>query len=259
MHGGSGIDQIVLDTQNDYFLPDYAAFASIEPETLDGDGSNDGVGLPSDDFSTDILLIIGTNNDDVIRLGQIPYEGTKSRLVVDYNGRSLVSNWRSFVGNADANGTPLIEQFRISGIGGNDVIEFPVTDFVSGSSLATVPLDLSELVDRKDWVSVIDGGGENDVILGTAGRDRIDGGFGDDTIYGFGGNDQLWGDGGRNQGTRRDQTFSMAAKGTMICSGDKGAIDSTHGHSILRSPGTNWVGIEFDQHCGRRQSIADYG
>ena len=51
-------------------------------------------------------------------------------------------------------GTPLVEQFRIAGLGGDDYIEF---------DQGVDNLDLQDLIERSDdWVGVIDGGPGND-------------------------------------------------------------------------------------------------
>ncbi len=71
------------------------------------------------------------------------------RLVVNMNTRLLTAQWKNYSDLSDTNGRPLIEQFRISGLGGGDTIEF-----VTGSTM----LDVSDLTERSDdWVGVIDG------------------------------------------------------------------------------------------------------
>ena len=102
------------------------------------------------------------------------------KLRVEYTdnfpSRTLLSDWR------DSSGRPLVEQFSISTLGGNDVVEF-----VEGPNA----LDVRDLIARSDdWVAVLEGGAGNDLLKGTPGRDRIDGGAGSDTLYGLGGDDR---------------------------------------------------------------------
>ncbi|HHK42316.1 MAG TPA: calcium-binding protein, partial [Planctomycetaceae bacterium] len=98
----------------------------------------------------------------------------------DPMSRVVRVNWRS------TDGTPLVEQFRIAGLGGNDEL-----GFVSGDNA----VDLKSLSARStDWVGVLDGGSGNDILFGSDARDRLDGGRGSDVLYGFAGDDRLWGD-----------------------------------------------------------------
>ena len=122
--------------------------------------------------------------------------------------RVLLGTWR-----AD-DGTPMVEQFRISGLGGNDRL-----GFVEGANA----LDATALNERsKDWVGVLDGGPGDDILSGSGARDRIDGGFGSDTIYGYGGDDSLWGDGGPGQGLPDDVDRIYAGQGNDDVLGGQG-------------------------------------
>ena len=70
-------------------------------------------------------------------------------LTVDYNGQDFFAGWR------DTTGTQLIEQYRISGLAGNDLLGFAAGPFAP---------DVSELSARSnDWVGVIDAGSGDDV------------------------------------------------------------------------------------------------
>ena len=138
-----------------------------------------------DDHATDVLLIEGTADDDVIRLRTSvageplcdqsgapidPATALGGQLLVEYNLARFEAVW------LDEQGQPRIEQMRVSGLLGNDRIEF-VED--------TGALDLSVLSSRgRDFVAVIDGGPDNDTLRGTPGRDRLDGGTGSDTLFG---------------------------------------------------------------------------
>jgi hypothetical protein len=105
----------------------------------------------------------------------------------------------------DPTGVPLAEQFQISGLLGNDNISFidaPYVAFAGTPAEKTIyPLDIGDLNSRStDFVSMIDGGPDNDILRGTAGRDRIDGGSGDDILYGLQGDDRLWGNSAAGEG-----------------------------------------------------------
>ncbi len=107
-----------------------------------------------------------------------------------------------------------MEQFRVAGLDGNDVIEF-----IGGPQA----LDLSSLINRSDdFVTRIDGGPGDDLLVGTVARDRIDGGFGSDTIYGFAGDDRLWGDQGVGYGSRLDHDILFAGQGNDDLIGGQG-------------------------------------
>ena len=216
LYGGSGIDMLVLDTS-----PDYAEIGPGQYEVFRGHFGNLLKEDTPDDNATDILLIEGTDSDDVIRIGQ----DDVGRLLVQYNSRLLSAVWRS--PDTDPNGTPLVEQFRISGLGGNDDIQF-VSQAAEGLlpldvAAGLLPLDVSDLMERsEDWVAVIDGGPGNDTLRGTSARDRIDGGAGWDTIYGMAGDDQLWGDGGPGMGDRNDKDVIYGGQGNDDLIGGQG-------------------------------------
>ena len=130
LRGGTGIDIIQLDTD-----PAYG-----QGDDVDGHGGNGPTQPAPDDNATDILQIEGTSQPDVIRIRQ-----SQTRdLVVDYNGRIITLTWR------DGEGEPLIEQFQIDGLLGEDTIEF-----VQGSD----SVDSSALVGRSnDFIAVLQGG-----------------------------------------------------------------------------------------------------
>ena len=149
--------------------------------------------MPLDDNATDILLIPGTNFADTIRLSQTPAGLLQVEYTDDAPTRLIQANWR------DARGRPLVEQFSISTLGGNDVVEF-----AQGANA----LDLRDLTARSDdWVAVVEGGAGNDVLRGSAGRDRMDGGVGNDTLFGLGGDDRLSGDDGDGAPSDHDVLF----------------------------------------------------
>ena len=197
LYGGSGIDVLKLDT----------AYAPFGERGFDGHyDDRPGVHAP-DDNATDILLVEGTFYDDTILLASAGV-GHENEVKVEFNGSSFVAPW------ANSNG-PLIEQFRISGFDGNDLLGFD----------PNAPLDVSRLTARSnDWVSVIDAGAGNDTLLGSDGRDRMDGSMGSDVLYGFAGDDRLWGDGGPSSGGMPfDQDVLFAGSGNDDLLGGTGS------------------------------------
>ena len=226
LYGGTGIDIMVLDTRREYFAPDGVGVADTLPpidqltasqDTFDGGYGNDARADFADDNATDIMLIEGTNQRDTILIGQL----ADGRIHVDfrttnpYTGAAeqweILAPWRANVVPAfggdyfdpaqpfDPNGTPLVEQFRVSGLMRDDDIEFVADPYQANAGtpaeVTVLPLDIGDLNARSnDFVGVIDGGPGDDLLVGTAGRDRIDGGSGSDTIYGLAGDDRLWGD-----------------------------------------------------------------
>jgi len=193
VYGGGGIDFIILDSN-----PDYDTHGGV----ADGHFGNRTENDVADDNATDILLVEGTIWHDVILLSQSP----AGELLVDYNvdsgGQRMTFQWR------DEEGTPLVEQFRISGLTGDDEL-----GFISGDDA----VDLDILNERSnDWVGVIDGGPGDDRLYGSGGRDRLDGGRGDDTLYGFGGDDRLWGDVGNGAANDHDVLFAGVGNDDLI-------------------------------------------
>jgi len=88
----------------------------------------------------------------------------------------------------DSSGAPVIEQFRIAALGGDDTLAFKE---------GTDAVDVSPLIARSDdWIGVFEGGPGQDVLRGAAGRDQLGGGEGNDTLYGLAGDDRLWGGAG---------------------------------------------------------------
>src|SRR5206468_9122646 len=129
LYGGSGIDVLVLDVD--------ASYSVRTGETFNGHFGNRQAGDPLDDDATDILLVPGTNFADVIRLSQTPAGLLEVRYTDNTSTRTIQAAWRG------ANNLPLVEQFSIAGLGGNDVIEF-----AEGASA----LDIQHLIDHSDWI-----------------------------------------------------------------------------------------------------------
>ena len=197
LYGGSDVDLLILDVK---------PFYDVVGDVIDGHFANNIPNDTPDDFATDILLIEATNLYDTVRLG----ETAAGVLHVDYKSynvvtdtveddREILAPWRA------PDGTPLVEQIRVSGLGGNDTIEFLQQD---EAGRGVFKVDLSKLIARSnDFVSGFDGGPGNDVLIGAEGRDRLDGGVGDDVLYGYGGDDRLWGDIGNGNTSDFDVLF----------------------------------------------------
>ena len=139
--------------------------------------------------------------------------------------RSITAKWR------DEDG-PLVEQFRVSGLGGNDFIEF---------AQGVNALKLDELNARSDdFVGVIDGGPGNDIQFGTSGRDRFDGGEGSDILFGLGGDDRLFGDGGTAPATDYDRLFGGQGHDDLI--GGQGTNDL---YAWSQNPNVAFTELQF--------------
>ena len=111
----------------------------------------------------------------------------------DTEQREILAPWRQLNADGTPNptGTPLVEQFRISGLSGDDYIEFIEAPYGAFGRLIS-PLDIGDLDARSDdYVGVIDGGPDDDTLIGTPSRDRIDGMSGSDTIFGLAGDDRV--------------------------------------------------------------------
>ena len=312
LYGGSWIDTMVLDVS-----PDYSDFG----DSFDGHGGNRPFDDTPDDNATDILLVEGTQDNDVIRLkeadvaltgtvdapldGELsgnatftvtlkvkeaPAESASFTIARDDDNASiddLIANIQSAINGSifvdklkarrfgnrisittvnqgqdaelvisaandvaenelgfhenqtavgllgivyevegqdpiedfvavwrDTDGTPLVEQFRISGFGGDDQLMFATGEEA---------VDVSALVERSDdWVGVLNGGAGDDTLQGSGARDWLDGGFGSDVLYGMAGDDQLWGDGGAGQGLPSDRDYLFAGQGNDDLIGGQG-------------------------------------
>ena len=106
LFGGGGIDIITADVSDLYQESD---------DVIDGHGDNEPGQGAEDDNATDILIINGTTADDIITIGQRVFpDETIPRMVVDYNGQETSFIWR------DADGLPLVEQFRMGTLADSD-------------------------------------------------------------------------------------------------------------------------------------------
>jgi len=213
LRGGLGIDLMVLDVRPEYF----DSGAPAPQDRFDGHFGNEFEGDVADDNATDVMVVEGTNQDDVIRIGQL----ADGRIHVFYQSvdpdsgvlgqREILAPWRAprEDGTPDPAGTPLVEQFRISGLSGDDRIEFIQAPYsVFGREIS--PLDIGDLDARsEDNVGVIDGGPGDDTLTGTPGRDRLDGMSGSDTLFGLAGDDRLWGDSTAGEGAASSNSLDV--------------------------------------------------
>ncbi len=204
-YGGSGIDL--------FFAP--TGIGQSDPaqlDTIDGHFGNSERGDIEEDQATDILVINGTPDDDTIVLSQ----SSNGQLHVSHPNGNFDVNW------IDSDSHPLIEQFQIAGLGGDDRLGFATAEILPGLEAFAVPagfepLDLSRLAARsRDFVGVFDGNSGNDLLVGADARDRLDGGRGSDVQYGFAGDDRLWGDGGDGLASDHDVLFAGQGNDDLI-------------------------------------------
>lgn len=231
LYGGSGIDIIKLDTD---------ALYRTFGERIDGHYGNTSADDISDDHAVDILLIEGTSGNDFLSLSQ----GENSRqLRVDYDGRLITVDWQGERG-------PLIEQFRISGLNGNDRIAFGQgADALQAGALG---------VAGADFFGIIDGGPGDDTLIGSSARDRLDGGEGSDTLYGLAGNDEIWGDGG-NQGASTDHDVLYGGAGDDDLIGGKGSNDLLAWSADPQPVGDKQFGVFVDPAAEKDPSHENFG
>src|SRR5690349_1481000 len=235
LYGGGGIDMMVLDTRIEYFFQGdpKVLIPGVPSDTFDGHFGNDIEGDIADDNATDIMLIEGTSQDDVIKIGQLADGRAHVNMQTidpdtgDTLNWEILVPWRSAPSAGFPLGKPLVEQFRISGLLGDDNISFvdqPYTAF--GRNIQ--PLDIGDLNARSnDFVGVIDGGPGDDILRGTAGRDRLDGMSGSDTLYGLAGDDRLWSDStsGDEAGPSNDYDILFGGRGNDDLIGGPGIND----------------------------------
>ena len=203
---------LVLDTD-----ASYASIPAGQQEMFNGFGGN---GYPVDpnannanDNATDILLIQGTNQNDTIKIG----ETTDSQHLLNIYFPTSVDPNRTFQAAC-----AIPAATRWSSSSASPASTATTTSSSSRRPSATSGPWTSCLTARgTDWVSCIDGGPDNDTLVGTAGRDRIDGGPGSDVIYGMAGDDQLWGD-GSNQGLSTDLDVIYGGQGNDDVLGGQG-------------------------------------
>lgn len=207
LYGGSGPDLLVMDVDHRY--------QRNANDRFDGHGSNRPGDAKKDD-AVDILVVMGDRNNytnqDKADWITIKPNGNLSDLAVFYLNSSPSPEAQptftvTWMHKGDDRSVPLVEQFQIQGLSGNDTITVDLPDEIisqlSASSGAFRAADGSIRFDTlsmaRPWLTTITGGPGNDVINGTNGRDYVDGGDGCDTIYGRGGDDRLRGGAGNDK------------------------------------------------------------
>ncbi len=234
MYGGGGNDLFVVSAMN-----------SLQSgiDTIDGHFGNFPGDTAADDDATDVLIINGSQNDDMIGLSQtIAGVGQHPQLRIDYKvdyESAGAENRTIFVNVRNSAGKLLVEQFQVAGLAGNDIIGFAgVHPTLLPLKANTVGFDVTQIAARGDWTSTLEGNSGNDIIIGSKGRDRAAGGPGSDTIYGFAGDDRLIGDNGDGFTTDVDRLY--AGQGNDDLTGGQG---TNYLYSWSLDPGA--VGDDF--------------
>ncbi|PAY21344.1 hypothetical protein CKO51_01835 [Rhodopirellula sp. SM50] len=183
-YGGSG---------NDLFVVSAMKVQQDGTDVIDGHFGN----FPGDnsvDDSTDVMVINGSQLHDTIALSQ--EIAASKRLRIDYKSGMSASR-TIFVDWLDSSGSPVIQQFQVAGLAGNDLIGFAGVHptLLPLQPIGAEALDLTALVNRSsEAVSTIEGNSGNDTVIGSIAGDLINGGPGSDTMFGFAGDDSLGGD-----------------------------------------------------------------
>ncbi|KLU06274.1 Alkaline phosphatase [Rhodopirellula islandica] len=191
LYGGHGIDFLRLDVAVEY---------GDDLDVMDGGFADTPDESPFGlDNSTDIIVINGSDQDDVITIA-----GNGDQAIVNYQiGDQPLRQIDIRI--QDSDGNTLVEQYQINGLGGNDTIGFEAS------------FDTSDLAARsRDWVGVFQGGSGDDTLTGSAGRDRLDGGPGSDEVFGLGGDDRLWGDSGNGMSIDEDHLYAGGGNDDLI-------------------------------------------
>lgn len=219
-YGGGGNDLFVVSAMNPLQLGD---------DIIDGHFGNSPTDAADsatvDDNATDVMIINGSVNFDTIGLSQRTSDG---QLRIDYEQRSgtgslIAANRQVYVSWLDAAGKPLVEQFQVAGLGGNDTIGFAgvhPTLLPLVNTTTSERLDVSQISARGDWTSTLEGNSGDDLIIGSVGRDRASGGPGSDTVFGFAGDDRLLGDNGDGFSSDTDRLY--AGQGNDDLTGGQG-------------------------------------
>jgi hypothetical protein len=170
------------------------------------DANADGPPSASASVSNDTLTVLGTNQDDVIRLAVSAAD--PNSLVIDFgNGtrpetfdRSTFTGVSVFLGSGD-------DQFGVALGGGT----------LTGDALS---------VDGGNGNDSIAGGDGNDVLSGGSGDDNIQGGDGVDLIFGGRGDDVVDGNRGNDiqlLGSGSDSAVWLPGEGSDVVEGGRGA------------------------------------
>ena len=167
--------------------------ARLSDESNDPQGAIDSIKLILNSATpTESLVVFNPNGETTTELGlsqnQLsslePIPALGGQILVEYNDARFEAIWLSR--NPDGSLRPLVEQFQLSGLMGDDTVSVQLDE-------EAVTL-LEQNTPGNPWVAVVGGGPGNDILTGSPGRDRLDGGPGSDFLFGFGGDDRLWGD-----------------------------------------------------------------
>ncbi len=194
-------------------------------DTLLGGAGNDTASqVDSGDFvdlgaGEDGILIVGTNKNDVIRVGrQIGPKGAQA--VVRVNGQISIHDY--------ING----ETVTVFGDQGNDVI---ILDSSAGQT----------------WKALFHGEAGNDTLIGSTRADILRGGDGDDELIGGDGSDSLYGDNGndvlRGQ-DGNDQLFGGDGDDRLLGGDDNDSLDGGFGVDVFKGgAGADSIYAEDDE------------
>jgi hypothetical protein len=228
------------------------------------------------DPSTGLLRVSGTDQDDRIRV--VESEG-RFRVEVYKVSPFQVGNPASPRGSYVAMdiqtpGGPVqwvdalsVRQIEVSGLGGKDTLTFmygPLEAKAAEQQRATAasaglpsPIqvvmlggtgdDRLEVIASERTVPIpitLDGGADNDTLLGSLGDERLEGGIGNDTLVGGEGNDTLYGHSGHDtmygdtdfapwDGTGKDKLYGGAGSDIMRGGGGNDFLYGESGHDFL--------------------------
>ena len=190
-------------------------FTGLEPITNDG-------------TATDIIFNLPTSGDDA----SLEDSGTTSDGLM-----SLVSNNGTFEATTFIVPTASL---TINGGDGNDTIT------INSADDALIPNDSSNV---NSQTVIVNGGGGNDVLVGSEFNDIMNGGSGDDVVNGRAGNDTLGGDAGDDTllggsgddnlfgGDGEDRIKGQGGTDTVGGGADNDTIEGGEGTSSLREEG----------------------
>lgn len=182
--------------------------------------------LLSVQISDDMLLIQGTQGDDVIRFHLMP--GNRNTLVINDNGAEHYYDIRQLAFD--------INIVVVEGFAGNDLIQ---VDQRFGKIRLAFWLDGGfgdDTLIGGDGNDVLDGGQGNDWLYGMGGSDRLIGGEGDDYLNGGAGNDYLYGGTGRDYllgGSGNDFLYGDEDEDTLLGGGGNDFLDGGDADDLL--------------------------
>ena len=196
------LDDLVRDVNtalNSALAPSGLSRAVTASKTADGRIALTGLDSGSPTVTSGFALRITATGADT-GLHFAANQSSVGTLHVNYDGRPFDINWR------DAAGNPLVKQFQVDGLMGNDSLTANIG-----------PATAAQLAGTGTWLTVLEGGPGNDTLSGSAGPDHINGGPGSDVLYGNAGDDRLWGDtGDGNPLTDTDTLFAGPGNDDLI-------------------------------------------